>query len=214
MAVTDMAYNQDISGSILPSSNAFTWLSADLSSSSTDMTGAFTAATTFEPELNVPAFATFLFISAIFSALILRTQQVEQAVQTRNLKLERLRDLKSKELAGEDGVSTQDIEQVLRDYEDAVRKEEALRNVVPGVVRIVPPSAGDQKEEEASVVAKQLLGKDFDIGVPKRERNESGFSALAIGALATVGVILLGLFVFLNVMYITDPSSPLVGTSL
>lgn len=138
---------------------------------------------------------------------------MEQAVQTRNAELERLRDLKSKELAGEEGVSAQDVEKVLQDYEDAVRREEGLRNVIPGVVRIVPPSAGNQKEEEASIVAKQLLGKDFDIGVPKRERNEQGFSAVAVGALATVGVLLLSVFAFLNAMYITDPTSPMAGGS-
>ena len=85
--------------------------------------------------------------------------------------------------------------------------------MIPGVVRIVPPSAGNQKEEEASVVAKQLLGKDFDIGVPKRERNEQGFSTVAVVALATVGVLLLGVFAFLNVMYITDPTSPMAAGS-
>jgi hypothetical protein len=182
-----------------------TWLSADTTSTNE----ATAATTTFEPQLNVPAFITFLFISILFSALILRTTQVEQAVQTRKHKLKRLRDLKSKELAGDDSVSTQDIQQVLRDYEEAVRKEESLRNVIPGVVRIVPPSAGDQEEEEASVVAKQLLGKDFEIGAPKREQNENGFTPVAVGALATVGVILIGLFAFLNVMYLADPSSPL-----
>ncbi|KAL3905523.1 MAG: hypothetical protein SGILL_009644 [Bacillariaceae sp.] len=199
--------------STLSSSNAMTWISSDVIPTTDDMTNT-AAATIYEPQLDVPAFLTFFLISVIFSALILRTQQVEQAVQTRNARLERLRDMKSKELAGEEGVSAQDVEKVLRDYEDAVRNEEGLRNVIPGVVRIVPPSAGNEKEQEASVVAKQLLGKDFDIGVPKRERNESGFSALAIGALATVGVLLLGLFVFLNVMYITDPTSPIAGGSI
>ncbi|KAL3903240.1 MAG: hypothetical protein SGILL_010521 [Bacillariaceae sp.] len=127
----------------------------------------------------------------------------------RNLKLQQLRDLKSKVLAGDQGVSTKDVELMLQDYEEAVRKEEALRNVIPGVVRIVPPSAGDRKEEEASVVAKQLLGKEFDIGVPKRERNESGFSAVAIGALTVVGLILVALLGFLSMMYLQDPNIPL-----
>lgn len=174
------------------------------------LTTTTSAAPTFEPVLNVPALVTFLFISIVFSALTLRTVQVEQAVQDRNLKLQCLRDLKSKELAGDGTVTKEDVEAMKEQYEQAVRTEEALRNLVPGVVRIVPPSAGDQKEEEASVVAKQLLGKDFDIGVPKQERNPEGqLPALAIGALAAVALLLVGQFVFLNWMFINDPTSPM-----
>jgi nitrate reductase NapE component len=171
--------------------------------------------TTFEPVLNVPALVTFLFITVIFSALILRTNQVEQAVQDRNVKLQKLRDMKSKELAGEDGVQKEDVQRVLKQYEQAVRTEEALRNLIPGVVRIVPPSAGDEKEEEASLVAKQMLGKDFDIGVPKRERNQSGqLSGVAIGALVMVAVLLVGQFIFLGWMYTNDPTSPMSSSSI
>lgn len=173
------------------------------------------ATTTFEPILNLPALVTFLLITSIFSALILRTNQVEQAVQERNIKLQRLRDIKSKELAGEDSITKDDVQLVLLQYEQAVRNEEALRNVIPGVVRIVPPSAGDDKEEEASAIAKQMLGKDFDIGVPKRERTQSGqLSGVAVGALTLVAMLLMGQFVFLGWMYINDPTSPMTSGSL
>ena len=162
------------------------------------------ATTTFEPVLNVPAFITFLFITIIFSVLIIRTNQVEQAVQERNDKLQQLRTLKTKELDNTNNISPVDIQQSLQEYELAVQKEEKLRNIIPGVVRIVPPSAGNIKEEDASIIAKQLLGKDYEIGIPKQERNTNGtLSPIAIGALVAVGTILVSLLAFLSMMYLT-----------
>ncbi|KAG7349293.1 deacetylase [Nitzschia inconspicua] len=151
----------------------------------------------------------------IFSALIQRTNQVEQAVQDRNTALQRLRDLKSKELAGYDNVKKEDIQLLLEQYERAVLREEALRNLVPGVVRIVPPSAGSQKEEEASIIAKQLLGKEFNIGVPKREISQNGeLPVTAIWALVVVAVVLAGQFVFWGWMYVNDPTGSLSSSSI
>jgi hypothetical protein len=159
--------------------------------------------TTFEPILNVPAFITFLFIAIVFSVLIVRTNQVERAVQERNQRLQQLRTMKSKELENnDDTISTADIQRCLRDYESAVQKEESLRNIVPGVVRIIPPSAGNPNEEEARIIAKQLLGKEYDIGIPKQERyEERQLSPVATGALIIVGTILVALLAFLSLMY-------------
>ncbi|KAG7374550.1 hypothetical protein IV203_013645 [Nitzschia inconspicua] len=169
----------------------------------------------FEPILNVPALGSFIFITVIFSALIQRTNQVEEAVQDRNTALQRLRDLKSKELAGYDNVKKEDIQLLLEQYERAVLREEALRNLVPGVVRIVPPSAGSQKEEEASIIAKQLLGKEFNIGVPKRELSQNGeLPVTAIWALVVVALVLVGQFVFWGWMYVNDPTGSLSSSSI
>lgn len=161
----------------------------------------------FEPILNVPALVIFVLITTVFSALILRTNQVEDAVQTRKLRQEDVRSLKAKEL-GEGTVSPEKIQQVLQLYEDAVRQEEKLRNILPGV-RIVPPSSGNRKEEEAQAIAKQYLGKDFNIGVPKRynEKSESSgkLPSIAIGILAVIALSLVGLLAFLS--FGADPMS-------
>jgi len=154
----------------------------------------------FEPILNVPALITFVLITTIFSALILRTNQVEDAVQTRKRRQEEVRSLKLKEI-GEGSVSSAQIQQTLLLYEDAVRQEEKLRNILPGV-RIVPPSASDRKEEEARAIAKQYLGKDFNIGVPERYNekleDEGGLPTVAIGVLAMVALSQVGLLAFFN----------------
>lgn len=163
----------------------------------------------FEPILNVPALITFVLITTIFSALILRTNQVEDAVQIRKQCQEDVRVLKAKEIA-EGGVSPGEIEQILKIYEDAVRKEEKLRNILPGV-RIVPPSSSDRKEEEAQAIAKQYLGQDFNIGVPKRYNeprdgdSEGGLPNVAMGVLAIIALSQIGLLAFFN--FGADPIS-------
>jgi hypothetical protein len=163
----------------------------------------------FEPILNVPALITFVLITTVFSALIVRTQQVEDAVQMRKKRQEEVRALKLKEI-GEGAVSPDRIRQTLQLYEDAVRQEEKLRNILPGV-RIVPPSSSDRKEEEAQAIAKQYLGEDFNIGVPKRynEKREDGESGslpgVAIGVLAVVALSQVGLLAFFN--FGADPMS-------
>jgi hypothetical protein len=159
--------------------------------------------TTFDPVLNVPSLVTFLFIAVAFSALIVRTNQVEDAVRGRKERLQALRMLKSRKLAGDDAISAIQIEEALKLYERAVRNEEALRNIpVPGgraEVRIIPPSAGDAREEEARLIAKQFLGQDFDIGVPKREVDATGkLPTAAVAVLAVLALSQVSLFAFLT----------------
>ena len=174
----------------------------------------------FEPVLNVPALGTFLFISIVFTLLQIRTSQVETAVQERNKALANLRRIKSLELTEEFQTST--VEQALEEFELAVQKEERLRNVIPGVARIVSPSAlNDPAEQEARAAAKQFLGKEYDIG--KEYVNAEGnvkdrggdvtsgqlSSPAAIAVLATVSLSLLALLMFLG----QDPMSTSFSTS-
>ena len=179
------------------------------------------AVTSFEPILNVPALVTFLFITTIFTALIVRTNQVEDAVRLRKQRLEELRILKTKEISNDVGssiVSSEDVQKSLHLYEDAVQREESLRQIVPGV-RIVPPSSNDRKEEEASLIAKQLLGKDYNIGREQRvdeyddeeqQRNNNGkLPNVAIGILLMVGLSQVGLLAFLNFGFAADANNSL-----
>ena len=179
------------------------------------------AVTSFEPILNVPALVTFLFITTIFTALILRTNQVEDAVRLRKQRLEELRILKTKEISNDVGssiVSSEDVQESLHLYEDAVQREESLRQIVPGV-RIVPPSSNDRKEEEASLIAKQLLGKDYNIGREQRvdeyddeeqqRKNNGKLPNVAIGILLMVGLSQVGLLAFLNFGFAADANNSL-----
>ena len=160
----------------------------------------------FEPILNVPALITFVLITTVFSALILRTNQVEDAVQMRKKMQEKVRALKAKEI-GEGQIAPEELQTTLQLYEDAVRNEEKLRNILPGV-RIVPPSSSDRREEEAQAIAKQYLGEDFNIGVPKRyneKREDGSLPGVAIGVLALVALSQVGLLAFFN--FGADPMS-------
>mmetsp|Transcript_15530 Transcript_15530/g.38283 ORF Transcript_15530/g.38283 Transcript_15530/m.38283 type:complete len:221 (+) Transcript_15530:1785-2447(+) len=149
----------------------------------------------FEPVLDVQAFSTFVVIIGVFAALSFRTNQVEGAVQERKRALENLRVVKSKELAGDDSIDEAVIQLALNEFEVAVKKEENLRNIIPGVVRIVPPSSADSKEEEARVIAKQFLGKDFDIGTTKREEVQSrNVPTLALVAVLSLFILQAALF--------------------
>jgi len=197
----------------------------------------------FEPILNVPALVTFVLITTVFSALIVRTNQVEDAVQERKKRQEQVRELKAKEVSGGENIGSEvgggttsttttpssssssssltlseELQQTLKLYEEAVLREEKLRNILPGV-RIVPPSSSDRKEEEVQAIAKQYLGRDFNIGVPKRynekqERSDNDKGSLpgaAIGVLAVVALSQVGLLAFF--VFGADPMSSSTGGS-
>jgi hypothetical protein len=151
----------------------------------------------FEPVLNVPALVIFLLITTVFGALIIRTSEVQGAVQERNQALSDLRELKSKELSG--GVNQLDVPEALSRYEKAFLKVESIRNIVPGLVRIVPPSSFEPAEEDARIAAKQFLGKDFDIGSPNREQESGELPTFAAAVLVAIFLLQFALLVFMNV---------------
>jgi hypothetical protein len=151
----------------------------------------------FEPVLNVPALVIFLLITTVFGALIIRTSEVQGAVQERNQALSVLRELKSKELSG--GVNELDVPEALSSYEKAVLKVESIRNIIPGVVRIVPPSSAEPAEEDARMAAKQFLGQDFDIGSSNRERESGELPTFAAAVLVVIFLLQFALIVFMNV---------------
>eukprot|EP00980_Cylindrotheca_fusiformis_P022627 scaffold9523_cov103-Cylindrotheca_fusiformis.AAC.4 len=162
----------------------------------------------FEPKLDFPAFSTFLIISVVFTALIVRTSQVEGGVQERKRALAKLREVKSKELAGDHSIDETAVDNALEEYEKAVREEEKLRDIIPGVVRIVPPSSADKKEEEARAVAQRFLGNDFDIGTSKREEVENR----NVPTLALVAV--LALFIFQGAVFFMAYDDLMAGSSM
>jgi hypothetical protein len=154
----------------------------------------------FEPVLNVPALGTFLFVMVIFGLLSIRTNQVEQAVQERNLALKELREAKSKELSGGKEVN---VQQALEQFDKAMEKEESLRTIIPGV-RIVPPSNGNNAEEEARVAARQFLDKDVAIGASKQEEGDGRLPMAALGVLTLLAASLVVLLVFLSLDPVTS----------
>jgi hypothetical protein len=159
----------------------------------------------FEPILNVPALGTFLFVMVIFGLLQIRTNQVEKAVQERNLALKELREAKSKELSSGGAAQVVNVQQSLERFDKAMEKEERLRTIIPGV-RIVPPSNGNKAEEDARVAARQFLNKDVAIGSgssassssSKQEEGDGRLSMAAVGVLTLLAASLVALLVFLS----------------
>ena len=139
----------------------------------------------------------------IFGFLSYRTSQVEQAVIERNRAVENLRLVKSRELEGTaaagDDNDGEKIQQAIERFEKAIEKEDRLRTVIPGFARIVPPSNGNKKEEEARIAAKQFLGRDVNIGAPPRKETGDGrLPTAAIIVLITLFVSQFALLVFLG----------------
>jgi len=144
------------------------------------------------PAFNVPEITSYLLITVAFAALMFRTMQVEDAVQKRQQMQEKVRLWKLKEM-GEGKGTPEKTQQTLQLYEDAVRHEENMRTILPGV-RISPPSASGPGEENAQAIAKQYLGEEFDIGLLKRKRGDEGTSAsMAVGIVAVVALSQVGL---------------------
>lgn len=120
----------------------------------------------------------------------------------RNRAVENLRLVKSRELegavsgtAGDDN----DIQQAIERFEKAIETEDRLRTVIPGFARIVPPSNGKKKEEEARIAAKQFLGRDVNIGAPPRKETGDGrLPTAAIIVLITLFVSQVALLLFLG----------------
>lgn len=118
--------------------------------------------------------------------------------------LEDLRNAKSKALVVDDGEDA--VQKALKRFEEALEKEESLRSIVPGVVRIVPPSAGNEQEEQARVAAKQMLGKDTFLGASKKSEGGGRLPTAALAILAVIGVSMVGLLVFLSLDPMTSNS--------
>ena len=155
-----------------------------LLAASDDLSAALTAPApyqTFEPVVNVPALGAFAFVTVVFGLLQLRINRVQTAAERRKAALESLRVVKSLQLGADDfaaaakdvdeevedtatkpagrsrGISEASVRAALDEYEAALREELNLRQIVPGVIRIVAP--GDPKSAEADLAAaRQFLG--------------------------------------------------------
>lgn len=153
----------------------------------------------FEPVVNVPALGSFLFISIIFSFLILRVRQVEQAVERRKAALADLRETKSKELSsGNERPNADTVARALKEYEDALKSEENLRTLIPGV-RVVAPNQPAGSNEEDVAAAKQFLGIDLaESSSSQKDEDRKGLSAGSVAILAVVALSQLALLYMLS----------------
>jgi len=155
-----------------------------------DLFSAPTPYQTFEPVVNVPALAAFVVVTGVFGLLQMRIGRVQEAARRRTAALDQLRRVKSWQLSSGGGdlaaapaaahadssadsnaadADTGDAEAsalvraALDEYEAALREELRLRQVVPGVARIVAPTeGGDPRTAEADLAAaRQFLGLDI-----------------------------------------------------
>jgi hypothetical protein len=174
----------------------------------------------FEAQVNAPALGAFAVIFVVFGLLQLRTNQVNDAALRRKEALQVLRAIKSQELSGtfEEKPSPDAIRKAVDAYKSCIDEEERLRNVVPGVVRIVAPNGPASASEEEVQAAKQFLGIDLTEGgavVPNMKRSDvskedSKMSGGAVAVLAVVGLTQIGLLFLLSF----DPMSQSIDLQL
>ena len=211
-----------------------------LLAASDDLSAALTAPApyqTFEPVVNVPALGAFAFVTVVFGLLQLRINQVQTAAERRKAALESLRVVKSLQLgaddfaaaakdvdeevddtgtkpAGRSSISEASVRAALDEYEAALREELGLRQIVPGMIRIVAP--GDPKSAEADLAAaRQFLGLAINdagevvpiaegtavqrsTGNENEEEGEKGMSTASKAVLLAVAVLQLGLLYLLS----------------
>jgi len=149
----------------------------------------------FSPQLNVPALASFLFIASVFTLLQLRVAAIARAAERRTEALDKLRDIKAKELSGD--VSEEQVQAALRAYKETLEEVENLRTVIPGVARIAAPPADTLNRERMDdnvAAAKQFL--NIDLEESKQEEKKTGLSLplkilLGVVAFFQIGVLLL-----------------------
>lgn len=145
----------------------------------------------FEPVVNIPALGSFVFIAIVFSFLIMRVRQVEEAVERRKRALADLRQVKSNELAS-GNVAEGTVASALKEYEDALKSEDNLRTILPGV-RVVAPNQSAATNEEDVAAARQFLGIDLDesSSASTTRRDEAERTGLSAGSVAVLIVVAL-----------------------
>jgi hypothetical protein len=157
------------------------------------------SAPVFEPIVNAPALGSFIVIVVVFSLLQMRIRAVEEAVERRKAALVQLRAVKSKELSsvGDERPDANAVAAALREYEDALRGEENMRTLLPGV-QIVAPNRPAATSAEDVIAAKQFLGIDLDPARNEGKEERMGWSAGSIAVLAVVALSQLALLYMLS----------------
>lgn len=153
----------------------------------------------FEPVVNAPALGSFLAIVIVFSLLQMRIRAVDEAVERRKAALVQLRVVKSKELSsvGDERPDATAVAGALREYEDALRGEENMRTLLPGV-QIVAPNQPAASSAEDVIAAKQFLGIDLEPAQNHDKEERKGLSAGSIAVLAVVALSQLALLYMLS----------------
>jgi hypothetical protein len=120
--------------------------------------------TSFEPVLNVPQLGAFLFIAGMFVMLQLRIRSIEQAAERRTIALDTLRTMKTQSLTssseGTTIITNDDIQNAIVEYRQRYNEVEQLREVLPGIRIVQPPSQTTtrQRMDDNIAGAQQFLG--------------------------------------------------------
>jgi hypothetical protein len=129
----------------------------------------------------------------------MRIRAVEEAVERRKAALAQLRVVKSKELSsvGDERPDASAVAAALREYENALRGEENMRTLFPGV-KIVAPNGPAAASAEDVIAAKQFLGIDLEPARNDDKEETKGLSAGSIALLAVVALSQLALLYMLS----------------
>ena len=103
----------------------------------------------FEPVLDVGAASAFSVIAILFVFLITKANAVETATTKRKSAMEKLRVARTKELTGGESA-----EVALKILEDALKEEENLRTIIPGIRIRAPNSLQEEDKEQIRILLK------------------------------------------------------------
>jgi len=126
---------------------------------------------TFEPVLDGSAAFSFALIAVLFTSLITRARKVEDAAMKRKAAVEKLRVARTKELS--DGI---DASIAIRELEDALKEEEELRTVIPGVRIRAPGSLQNSDKDQVKQLLKDNVPDIINIGQSENDELEGGIS--------------------------------------
>lgn len=172
----------------------------------------------FEPVIHYPALASFLLIAVIFTFLQIRINAISTAASYRVDALTKLREIKAAELSasGEIGsggaVQHDEVSAAVRNYADALDKEEQMRTIVPGV-RIAAPNNPNRRKEDAAAIqqflkkggtSREILERINDTDDAIMQRNtESRDAGLSMGAKSIMAVVALAQIILLILLSVT-----------
>jgi hypothetical protein len=171
---------------------------------------------TFEPVLNVPALSVFLLVTAIFGFLQWRINAIGRAAEERTEALDKLREIKVKELSEPEKTDTAQVDAALKAYENAYWKVENLRTLLPGVRIIPPPSQSLNRKimDENSAAAQQFLKIPIEDNTTSNARADNDTRRVSPGLIAILTVVAISQIALLVLFVATDPMLTTSGNGL
>jgi hypothetical protein len=155
-------------------------------------------------------------VTAIFGFLQWRINAIGRAAEERTEALDKLREIKVKELSEPEKTDTAQVDAALKAYENAYWKVENLRTLLPGVRIIPPPSQSLNRKimDENSAAAQQFLKIPIEDNTTSNARADNDTRRVSPGLIAILTVVAISQIALLVLFVATDPMLTTSGNGL